>query len=593
MKKKKMIIISILLTALMTYMPIPTLINNITVAEAATVKLNKSELELYIDEAFTLKVSGTKSKPKWSSSKKTIAKVSSTGKVTGLKEGTAVITATIGSKKYKCNVKVKDLSISSENLNLQVAETSKLSLIGATKTVTWKSSDKDILSVNKDGFVYANNEGTATITGTHRGRRYTCEVQVKNNLINSCIRDIICSRDTDIMITIRNLPEGASIHSTVADSDILECEFGEWSGETIPISIKVLKKGITTITIKADGIDEELIITVMVIDDKRPKSDKLDAEDVYDKCSSATVEIETNERIGSGFFIDSGVVVTNYHLIEGQSSIEIKLQNGEKYDAKFIIGYNKALDIALLSIPVETESLWPNLYSTKVGENVYAIGSPFGLTDTFTNGIVSSVSRHSDGVEYIQTNAAITNGNSGGPLINAYGEVIGINTFTIGSGQNHNFAIDINQLYMVDTAVPVTVKEYYDKYIEDNRVEFTDVIEDIYLSGDPATCQLLEQYTSVEGSISPKIPDFYKVILPEDTFMTIFGYSMTDYETKYLMIGVLDSNLYVLYSSEGYYSEKYFYQAIAQDFTAGTYYIVVLTDEYYTRSMDYSFYMAY
>ena len=190
-------------------------------------------------------------------------------------------------------------------------------------------------------------------------------------------------------------------------------------------------------------------------------------------CAPATVEIETNDRIGSGFFIDCGVVVTNYHVIKGQSSIKIKLYNGEEYDVKYILGYDEKLDLALLSIPVETVFLLRNFRSTKVGETVYAIGSPYGLTDTLTNGIVSSVSRHSDDVKYIQTSTPINPGNSGGPLINAYGEVIGVNTWIYKDGQNLGFAVDINQLYLIDTSVPVTVKDYYEKYVVDNHVEYT------------------------------------------------------------------------------------------------------------------------
>lgn len=593
MKKRNKIIFSIMFTIMMTFMPLPALISNITIAEAASVKLNKTKLELYVDDAFTLKLSGTKSTAKWSSSKKSIAKVSSKGKVTALKEGTTVITATVGTKKYKCNVKVKDLSISAEKLDLQVAMTEKLSLIGATKNVSWKSSDKEVITVSKEGFVYANSVGTATITGTHRGRKYTCDVEVKNNLINAFAGNLICSRDTDIMITIKELVEEGNTYFTVDDPSIIECEWGKWSGNTIPLSIKVLNKGLTSITINSDGIDEELVINVLVVDEERPTSEKLGAAEVYDKCSSSTVEIETNDRIGSGFFIDNGVVVTNYHLIEGQSSIEIKLQNGEKYDVKYIIGYNESLDIAILSIPAETASLPISYYSPKVGEDVYAIGSPFGLTDTLTNGIVSRVPNASDNVKYIQTNAAISSGNSGGPLINSYGEVIGINAFTLESGQNLNFAVDINQIYMVDTSVPVTVKEYYDKYIEDNFIEYNEVAEDINLSGDPDTCQLIETNTSVNGNVIPGTMDFYKVILPEDTLMTIVGYSASDHESYNLIIGVLDSNLEVLYASEEYYGAQYLYQVISMDYTAGTYYIVVIVGDYFYSPLDYGFYVVY
>lgn len=591
--KRYKIIISMVLLVLVTLMPVPSLISNTSIAQAAAVKLNKSELELYVHETYTLKVSGTSSKPKWKSSDKTVAKVSSNGKVTAVKEGTAVITATVGSKKYKCNVTVKDLFINKHFLDLQVGEFFKLSLEGATKTVKWKSSDKDVISVSKDGFAYANNEGTATITATHRGTKYTIEAYVRNRLINTFQKVIVCSRDTDIMISCRDLPVGKNIYHSVADSDIIECNWGKWSGDTIPLSIKVLKEGITSITVTADDIEEELVIYVCVFDSKRPEMDKLDAEEIYEMCAPATVEIETNDRIGSGFFIDCGVVVTNYHVIKGQSSIKIKLYNGEEYDVKYILGYDEKLDLALLSIPVETVFLLRNFRSTKVGEAVYAIGSPYGLTDTLTNGIVSSVSRHSDDVKYIQTNTPINPGNSGGSLINAYGEVIGVNTWIYKDGQNLGFAVDINQLYLIDTSVPVTVKDYYEKYVVDNHVEYTEITEDSNVSGHYETCQLLEPYTVVEGVTAPQAIDYYKVIIPEVTIMSIFGFATTYYETHNLIIAVFDSDLELLYTSEDYYSDVYLYQAISREFAAGTYYIAVCSYKNYTDPIYYCFVMTY
>lgn len=154
--------------------------------------------------------------------------------------------------------------------------------------------------------------------------------------------------------------------------------------------------------------------------------------------------------------------MTNYHTIEGASSIQVQLRDKRIYDVEYILGYSKKLDIALLRIPVETDFLPINNYSLKVGEGVYAVGSPIGNKDAFNKGKISDLFQYHDEVEYIHVDADITDENSGGPLVNAYGEVIGINAVGIGS-KDQNCAIDIYQIYQVDTSNPRTVSDYYNE----------------------------------------------------------------------------------------------------------------------------------
>jgi S1-C subfamily serine protease len=159
---------------------------------------------------------------------------------------------------------------------------------------------------------------------------------------------------------------------------------------------------------------------------------------------------------GSGFILDkSGHILTNYHVVEGANrGIEVMLSNKNRYQAK-VVGADKVHDLALLQITA------PNLQPVTladssqlaVGEKVYAIGNPFGLTGTMTTGIISAIRpiRNSDGApieDAIQTDAAINPGNSGGPLLNSRGEVIGINTMIASNGADQSsgigFAIPIN-----------------------------------------------------------------------------------------------------------------------------------------------------
>jgi S1-C subfamily serine protease len=162
------------------------------------------------------------------------------------------------------------------------------------------------------------------------------------------------------------------------------------------------------------------------------------------------------EGQGSGFVIDKeGHILTNYHVIADARQVEVTLHNRKKYKAT-IVGTDPPHDLAVIQIkaPDLVPSVLGDSRNLQVGQKVYAIGNPFGLSGTMTRGIVSSIRpvREPNGAyidEAIQTDAAINPGNSGGPLMNWHGEVIGINTMilsTAATPQNAGigFAIPIN-----------------------------------------------------------------------------------------------------------------------------------------------------
>lgn len=165
---------------------------------------------------------------------------------------------------------------------------------------------------------------------------------------------------------------------------------------------------------------------------------------------------------GSGFFIDPSCVgVTNYHVIEGAYSAKIMAIDGTQYEMGKILYYDKDRDIAVFdALPTNNQEIYghaPYLNlatpsSIHNGDVVYAIGSPLGLQNSITDGLVSNKDRvfSGDSKSYIQTSAPISSGNSGGPLLNEYGEVIGINTASRTDGQNLNFAVPVEDLAKVD-----------------------------------------------------------------------------------------------------------------------------------------------
>ena len=169
--------------------------------------------------------------------------------------------------------------------------------------------------------------------------------------------------------------------------------------------------------------------------------------------------------LGSGFVFDKkGYIVTNYHVVENETDLEVAFSSGDKYRGE-VIGVDQDSDLAVIRVNIPEKELHPlrlgNSSQTKVGQVVVAIGNPFGLEGTMTIGIVSGKGRtlRSQRVgaggsaftsgDVIQTDAAVNPGNSGGPLINLDGEVIGVNESILTSGYDQSssgvaFAISIN-----------------------------------------------------------------------------------------------------------------------------------------------------
>ena len=160
------------------------------------------------------------------------------------------------------------------------------------------------------------------------------------------------------------------------------------------------------------------------------------------------------QGMGSGFVIDGeGHILTNYHVIEGARQLEVTTSDKKKYKAQ-IVGTDPVHDLAVIQIPTKNvpQASIGDSKNLVVGQKVYAIGNPFGLSGTMTRGIISSI-RSVKGQrgfidEAIQTDAAINPGNSGGPLLNVQGQVIGINSMILTGGVEQSagigFAIPIN-----------------------------------------------------------------------------------------------------------------------------------------------------
>jgi len=171
----------------------------------------------------------------------------------------------------------------------------------------------------------------------------------------------------------------------------------------------------------------------------------------------AQIQNQPFKALGSGVIIDAkkGYLITNYHVVDGAKKIKIQLKNGREYQAK-LIGHDKLSDIALLQIKDAknlTQIEFADSDKLRVGDFAVAIGNPFGLGQTVTSGIVSALGRNGLNIEnvenFIQTDAAINSGNSGGALVDLKGHLIGINTAILGPNGGNvgiGFAIPSNMV---------------------------------------------------------------------------------------------------------------------------------------------------
>lgn len=177
-----------------------------------------------------------------------------------------------------------------------------------------------------------------------------------------------------------------------------------------------------------------------------------DFSGIIENAVKSVVTVRTNVGQGTGFLItNDGYIITNAHVLSGGSGVEVMNYEQKIINTNFI-GYNADFDIALLKVQGEYEKLdLENSDNIQVGEKVIAIGNPLGLQFSVSEGIVSGVHRLGiNNVEaYIQTDAALNPGNSGGPLMNKQGKVIGINNFKISGGESLGFALESNYIKQV------------------------------------------------------------------------------------------------------------------------------------------------
>ena len=178
-----------------------------------------------------------------------------------------------------------------------------------------------------------------------------------------------------------------------------------------------------------------------------------DFSGIIEQVIPGVVSIRTDISQGSGFIIsDDGYVVTNYHVLQGASYARVLLYESDEWIFAEPIGFDPVLDIAIVKISRNNYEYlnFGNSDDAKVGEKTIAIGNPLGLSFSVTEGIISALKRQGPNEipAYIQIDTPLNPGNSGGPLVNKQGKVIGVNNFKLQDSENLGFALESN--YAVD-----------------------------------------------------------------------------------------------------------------------------------------------
>ncbi len=245
------------------------------------------------------------------------------------------------------------------------------------------------------------------------------------------------------------LNSGSEIHGTVLKRD----EHRIW-----------LDVGPTVLSFSVDDIDEVQIETSEAAEPVATEAlfhtarnlPQLSPREQAKRVGPSIIKISTPGGLGSGVIIDElGHAITNAHVIQGETNLRATVWFPQAdgtlkrtvIEDVVIVAVNNHLDLALLAIPPVagesrfTHALLERQESIEVGQTVFAIGNPLGLERSLSQGVISTTQRNFDGLTYIQTDAAVNPGNSGGPLFNTRGEVVGITNMGIAFGEGLNFAI--------------------------------------------------------------------------------------------------------------------------------------------------------
>lgn len=320
----------------------------------------------------------------------------------------------------------------------------------------------------------------AATSSNHKVFATNSKTSVKESRISYDCDHIYMNQETVIRIMLKNRSEQEDLQVVSGNKDIVQVKSGKWRGDyktlvlipkkagTAYVSVTLKKSNASSVNSKSIGNDnqdkEELILKVHVKD-----KSEMTPDEIYQNSKEAMVEITTFDSIntqglGSGFFISENEILTNYHVIQEANKLSVRDYTGKEYTVTHIVDYDTVYDLAILQVKEKSDhALILNTNKVNTGETVYALGSPLKLTGTLSEGMVSMAYRQYENITYHQSTAYISKSSGGGPLLNHFGEVIGVNTLMIIGCQNIYLAVDIQYISFLDRKNPKPIKALYEE----------------------------------------------------------------------------------------------------------------------------------
>lgn len=341
------------------------------------------------------------------------------------------------------------------------------------------------------------NSGSADFVQEDPWWRVYADYCLENGIINEDYNDYsnAISRGQFAVLFAAALPDDAlTVMNNISDESIPDVRLSDACGEAV---YKLYRAGVLTgsdsqgtfypnTNLRRSEMAAIVIRMVNVTARKsvsigQSSSGVLNAEQIYAKCSNAVFSLTTYDKegealsSGSGVFLSSdGEAVTNWHVLDGAANAKVTASDGKTYDVSGIYDYDAENDLARIQIQGSGFTAMQVNYSGVLltGATVYAIGNPMGLENSISAGIISSARRVVNGVTYIQVTTPISNGSSGGALINEKGELIGITSASVSNGQNLNLAIPIGALTALKYDTCRSVSTVVDEYIRNLAASF-------------------------------------------------------------------------------------------------------------------------
>ncbi len=194
------------------------------------------------------------------------------------------------------------------------------------------------------------------------------------------------------------------------------------------------------------------------------------AEEIFANFIDSVVHIEGANGGGTGFFIGENIIATNNHVIADNQWLTVKTSDGSVYDVREILAFSENPDLALLGVDFSREPLSYSTHTVREGADIYALGAPMGIYPCISDGIVMKSSHVDNGVDYILSNIHSIGGNSGGPVLNAYGELIGVVVGGMADGPNSiDLVINAEQLSQLVPAEPLPLMTKAEYVAQMNR----------------------------------------------------------------------------------------------------------------------------